>query len=227
MQSIGNDASPVSFQAFASDVGASAPFVGAIQHIDINPPSNGTKFFGSPDTLTVVISAIAIQAQTTDSATNTVPILDSNGLANSLSNTDTATVTLGGNFGGISRVFSSSTSDCSSPINDGTVNFGNLSIPKVPIDREIFFCMTGSGSVLQSNPSGFTNVTVTPGSSTDFKSATVNNEFDGIICYSSGSSCVAWTPPVATPALSTWCMIGLAGMMLLFGLWKLNARPTT
>jgi hypothetical protein len=33
--------------------------------------------------------------------------------------------------------------------------------------------------------------------------------------------------PAGIPALSTWAMIGLAALMLAFGVWKLNARRTT
>jgi hypothetical protein len=35
------------------------------------------------------------------------------------------------------------------------------------------------------------------------------------------------TPPIAVPALSTWGLIGLAGIMFLFAVWKLIARRTT
>ncbi|HEX4810341.1 MAG TPA: hypothetical protein VH325_15495 [Bryobacteraceae bacterium] len=229
MQAIGSDASPLSFKAFASDLGAHSVFVGAIQFIDINPPSNGTKFIGPPDTLTIVLSAIEISAQTVDAATNTVPILNSNGSPNSLLSTDTATVTIGGNFGGIATAFSSSSSDCLHPLNYGTVKTGSISIPNVAINTEVFFCLTGSGQVLQSNPNGLTNITVGPGSSTDFLSSNnVQNEFPGEICYSAGSGCVSWTPPaIGTPALSDWAMIGLIAMMLSFGVWKLSTRQTT
>ena len=34
-------------------------------------------------------------------------------------------------------------------------------------------------------------------------------------------------PAAGVPALSTWGMIGLAGILLLFAVWKLNARRTT
>ncbi len=233
MQAIGVDASALSFKAFASDVGAQAVFVGAVQYIDINPPSNGTEFFSTPDTLTAVISAIEFSRQMQDAATASVPILGSNGLANVLSPTDTATVAMFGNFGGIAQAFSSSTSDCLHPISYGTVQNQKITIPNVAINTEVFFCMTGSGAVIQATPNGFSAVTVSPGTSTDFLSAPVNIEFPGQICYqgsggtgSFGYGCVNWTPPaVATPTLSQWGMIGLAGMMLLFGLWKLRATP--
>lgn len=234
MQAIGTDAAPLSFKAFASDVGAQAPFVGAIQGIDVDPPSNGTEFAGAPDTLTIVISAIAISHQTTDAATNTVPILGANGLPNTLSLADTATVSILGNFQNIAQAFSSLNSNCVVPLVYGTVQSGKITIPSVPINTEVFFCMTASGGgVLQSNPSGWTIVTVSPGTSTDFLSAAINNEFPGLICYVHGYNitfgCDASIvpPAIGTPTLSQWGMIGLAGMMLLFGIWKLRARPTT
>jgi hypothetical protein len=228
MQSIGNDASPVSFPAFASDLGAVAVFVGAIQFIDINPPSKATEFFSNPDTPTAVISAIAISTQLTDAATHTAPILGSNGLINSLSPTDTATVTFAGNFGGIARAFMSTASDCQSPAGDGSVNAGSISIPNVKINQEMFFCVTGSGAGIQANLNGFPTVTVSPGTSTDFLSTNANVEFPGEICYTStGQGCTAYTLPTAAPTLSDLGMIALAGMILLFGVWKLRARLTT
>lgn len=228
MQSIGNDASPVSFPAFASDLGAQAVFVGAIQFIDITRPSNATEFFAIPDTPTAVISAIAISTQLTDAATQSVPILGSNGLLYTLSPTDTATVTIPGNFGGIARVFMSMTPDCRTPAGDASINAGSVSIPNVVINREVFFCETGSGAGIQANPDGFPTVTVTPGTSTDFLSTTANVEFPGLICYSSdGNGCTAYALPAAAPTLSDLGMIALAGMILLFGVWKLRARLTT
>jgi len=234
MQALGTDASPLSAPAFASSQGATAIFVGAIQFIDERPPSNATEFLSSPDTLLAVFSATAVSAQTTDT-TFTVPILGSNGLINTISNLDTATFTFGGNFRGIARAFSSTTSDCRSPIagSTGAASLGSVTIPNVPVNREVFFCLLGSGAVLGSNLNGFTNVTVTPGTSSDFKSAPVTNEFPGEICYtdSGGGGCdLNFVPPplvVPTPALSSWAMIGLAGIILMFGVWKLKAIRTT
>jgi len=224
-------ASSLSCPAFASSQGATAVFVGAIQFIDVKPPSNATEFLASPDTLTAVISAIAIQSQSVDT-TETVPILSSNGSLNSLSPSDTATVTITGNFRGIARAYASTTSDCLGSFSNGSVNLGSIVIPNIPINREEFFCLTGSGAVLGSDPNGFTSVTVAPGTSTDFLSAPVNIEFPGLICYNNtgGFACDAsYVPPplvVPTPALSEWAMIGLAGIMLLFGVRTLKARTT-
>jgi hypothetical protein len=233
MQAVSTDVSPLSFPAFASAQGATAITVGAIQFIDENAPSNATEFLGTPDTLTAVIAAIAIQPQTVDPTVNSVPILGSTGLLNTLSNSDTATVTIPGNFRGIARAFASTTSDCMSPIagSSGPVSLGSITIPNVPINREEFFCLTGSGAVLGSNPNGFATMTVTPGTSADFLSAPVTNEFPGDICYSNGKGCDPnFVPPplvVPTPALSSWAMIGLAGIILLFGAWKLKAISAT
>ncbi len=227
MQVAGTDPSPLAFKAFASDVGAMAVFVGAIQFIDTTPPSNGTKF--NSGQTTIVLSAIAISPQTTDAATNAVAILSPNGSPNTLSNTDTATVKMNFNTGGLTKVFSSTTSNCNTPIQQGTVNFGNLTVPNVALNTEVFFCVTAGGGVLSDNPNGITTVTVTHGTSTDFISAPVNNEFPGLVCYSNGAfGCIVWTPPqsaVPTPTLSEWGMISLAGMIVLLGAWKLK-RPT-
>lgn len=238
MQAIGTDASPLSFKAFASDVGGYAIYVNAIQFIDGTPPSNGTEFGtgGNSDNLTAVMSATAISPQSVDAATGTVPILGANGLANTLSGSDTATVTVYGNFAGIARVFSSSTAACTSTSSTGTVNAGSVTIPNVPINIEVFFCLTGSGAVIGSNPTGFTNIVVTPSASThDFLSAQLYNEFSGQFCYYDGNGnggiyggCdLSWTPPaVPTPAVSEWALIALAGLISLFGAWKLRGVRT-
>lgn len=237
MQAIGIDPSPVPFREFASDSGISAVFVGAIQFVNLKPPSNGTKFQGSPDTLTAVLSAIAISAEIVDFATNTVPILGADGQPNTLTPSDTATVIFPGTYGNLASVFLSTTSDCSHPTSMGTVSYGALTVPNVPIGVERFFCVTGSGAPIEllgpgaggflANASGFTTVVLNPGSSTDFlaTSANVNIEFPGAICYTNdgGSSCVA---PVPVPALSSWGIGALAGMLLLFGAWMLKAKQT-
>jgi hypothetical protein len=232
MQAIGTDVSPLSFRAFASDVGVTEIFVGFEHFIDISPPSLGTKFLGAPDTLTAVIGATALQSQTVDAATSSVPILGANGLLNNLSMSDTATVTMFGAFGGIARAFASTTSDCLSPLGFGTVNSGSVSMPNVPINREEFLCVTGSGGGLASNPNGFSTVIGSPGTSTDFLSANAINEFPGAICYSNGNAVgvpFSFPTTTSTPTLSSWGMIGLTGMLLSFGAWKLkrDPQPTT
>jgi hypothetical protein len=220
MQAIGVDLAPLSLPAFASDAGITAIFVGANEFIDPTPPSNGTEFFGTPDSRTAVINAEAVQAQT--------GLLSAAGTALTLSPSDTATITLVGNFGGIGQAFSSSTSNCLTPIGGGTVSFGSISFLNVPLNREIFGCVTGNGGIIQANPNGFSTVTVSPGTSTDFVSTAALVESAAFICYGTpGSGCVAFTPPsVSTPTLSGWAMYGLAGIMLLFGVWKLSAGST-
>jgi hypothetical protein len=112
------------------------------------------------------------------------------------------------------------------PIGNGSASLTSITIPNVPVDREIFFCVTGSGDVLGNEPNGFATVTVGPGSSTDFLSAPVTIEYPGQICYAMGNACDAsYVPPplaIGTPALSVWALIGLAGLILLFGAWKLK-----
>jgi hypothetical protein len=228
MQAIGTDSAQLSFRAFASDTGLFAPFVGAIQFIDVSPPSNSTKFGtgGPSDSLTAVISATLLEVQTTDAATGSVPMRSPNGTPNSLSNSDTGTITMFGDFGGVGRVFSSSTSDCLHPLVNGTVNYSSVSVPGIPLNVEVFFCITGSGARLQPTPNGFTNVTISPGSSTDFLSTAVNNEFPGEICLSTGCAPYTQPPLVSVPTLSNIGMVLLAGVMALLGLWRLKPQGT-
>jgi hypothetical protein len=241
VQAVGFDSSPVLFREFASDAGIQAVFVGAIQFVDLTPPSNGTEFLGSPDSLTAVISAIAISPETVDFATHTVPVLGANGQPNALTSGDTATVILPGQYGGLASAFISTTSDCLHPASTGTVSFNGLTFPNVPLGAEEFFCVTGSGARIEllgagpggdyvgstQNVTGFTTVVLNPGSSTDFlaTSTNVSIEYPGDICYTNGgSSCVAPNFATSVPALSFWGIGALVGMLLLFGAWMLKTK---
>jgi hypothetical protein len=182
-----NDASPFSKGAFASEPGARSIFVGAIQFIDLSSPTLGTLFLSSPDTPTAVIGATAIQAQTVDAATSSAAVLSPDGGLNSLSTSDTATLTIGGFFNGIKTPFVSTTSNCQSPISTGTVAVSQASFPDIPINREEFLCFTATGtSLLSENVNGFPSVAVTPGTSTDFLGSNGIVEFPGFIIYTGG-----------------------------------------
>ncbi|MEA2755735.1 MAG: hypothetical protein QOJ54_2024 [Aliidongia sp.] len=184
-----NDATPFSVGAFASEPGASGVYVGAIQFIDLAPPSFGSLFLSSPDTPTIVLSAAAIHAQTVDAATSTHPVLSPTGALNSLATTDTATVVIAGLFEGIQTAFASTTSDCKTVTTGTTVPAGPLqiSIPDVPINGEIFFCITAGtgGTLLQQNPNGLVPSAL-PGTSTDFLAFKPTVEFPGFIVYTHG-----------------------------------------
>jgi hypothetical protein len=183
-----NDPIPFSKGAFASEPGATAIFVGAIQFVDLMPPSFGSMFLSNPDSLTAVIAATAIQAETVDALTMSVPVLNPNGTLNSLSTSDTATVTIPGLFSGIKTGFASTTSDCKSPITDSSQPAAalQLTIPDVPINREIFFCVTAIGdTLLQQNPNGFSE-NAAPGTSTDFLAVNAIVEFPGFWLYTGG-----------------------------------------
>jgi hypothetical protein len=183
-----NDPAPLTKPAFGSEPGASAIFVGAIQFIDLTSPVLGTKFGTDPaqDSPTAVLSAIAISPELVDAATQSVPVLQPSGALNTLSTADTATVSISGLFNGITSAFSSATSDCTTPASTGTVSPSQLTIPGVAINTEVFFCVTSNGTtLLTQNPNGF-QPTVTPGTSTDFIGAGVNNEFPGLWTYFGG-----------------------------------------
>ncbi|MDR3389020.1 MAG: hypothetical protein P4L92_18425 [Rudaea sp.] len=182
VQAIGNDPTPLSVGAFASEPGTTAIYVGAIQFIDQQAPSLGKLYYGSPDTTLIVTSATAISAQTVDYATSTAPVLNPDGSKNSLAPGDTATITIGGNYLGIVSAFSSSTSDCKSPISQGSVTPTAFTVPDVALNTEVFFCINAGGVIpLQYQPQGFVPVTVTPGTSTDFLSPPVTVEFPGYV----------------------------------------------
>ena len=184
MQAIGTDLSPLSFPAFASAPGLTLIAVGAIEFTD--PVTLGTEFLGTPDTLTAVYAAVAGQAQTT--AGDRAPLLNANGTLNTISSADTFNVTFTSDFRGYGQAFGSTTSSCTTPSFSGSVTPNSITIANLPVNREEFICVVGSGQPLASQPNGFTNVVVSPGSSTDFEGASVANsavtiEFHGEICY--------------------------------------------
>jgi hypothetical protein len=200
MQAVGIDAHLITFPEFASDSGIQAVFVGAIQFIDLSPPSNGTKFYSSPDTPTAVLSAIAIEPETVDFATSTIPILGTNGETNTLNSSDTATIMIPGLlYGGLKSVFPSNVSTCASAINETSYVFQNyLVFVDIPLNKEIFFCVTGNGQPIKlfASPTGettygFNTILVTPnyGVEADFTSTTnVSIEFSGDFCYTYSAS---------------------------------------
>ena len=166
------------------------PYTTLFRSIDLTSPVLGTEFGTSPaeDSTTAVLSAIAISPELVDAATQSASVLQPSGSLNTLSTADTATVTISGLFNGISAAFASTASDCTTPItgSTGTVAPTQLTVPAVPINREVFFCVTSGGTTLmQQNPAGF-HPTVTPGTSTDFLGAGVNNEFPGLWTYFGG-----------------------------------------
>jgi hypothetical protein len=186
-----NDLQPLSKGAFAAEPGASDVFVGAIQFVDLGAPSFGTEFGtgGGFDSLTAVLSATAVSAELVDAATQSVPVITPTGAPNSLSTGDTFTLSMAGLFNGIKTAFVGTGSDCQTPLpgTTGTVTPLLETFTGVPINGEAFFCETSAGTgLLQQNPQGFTNVTVTAGTSTDFLGANVNNEFPGVITYFGG-----------------------------------------
>jgi hypothetical protein len=214
MQSAGNDATPLNVGAFASEPGAQAIYVGAIQFIDTAPPSLGRLFLSTPDTPLIVLDAFEIEAQVVDAATQSVPILSPNGSANTLTPTDTGVITVSGLFAGISTAFISTTSDCRSPIASGTATATSITFANVPINREEFGCITANGTTqLQQNPNGF-SATLAPGPSVDFlNGGPVNNEFPGLIIFVGpplpevAFSPSAIPPDGATPSLMTVTVI--------------------
>jgi hypothetical protein len=120
------------------------------------------------------------------------------------------------------------------PFSTGWVTYQSVAVPNIPIDTEEFVCVTANGGQIQLNPNGF-KFYVSAGSSTDFLSAAMNNEFAGLfVCYDTidgvnQGGCPSYTVPTpgSVPTLSEWGMIGLAGMIVLFGVWKLKATPTS
>jgi hypothetical protein len=192
-QSAVADATPLVQGAFASEPGATALYVGAIQFIDQTAPSLG-KLYGEngTDSATIVTSAIAISPQSVDTATQSVSVLNPDGTPNTLAPTDTAEVIIGGKYLGIISAFSASQSNCTTVLDQGTATLQSFTVPAVPLNTEVFFCITAGGTIpLQFNNSGFTPVTVLPGDSTDFLSAPVNIEYDGNAACANIGTCIS------------------------------------
>lgn len=205
MQAIGIDPQPLPFPEFASDSGIQAVFVGAIQFIDLNAPSNGTEFGTGNDSPTGVLSAIEITSERNDYASGSVPLLSPDGSPNTLAPDDTATVEFPGVLYQGLTVFSSTTSSCTTIFAKGTVTPHALIFPGIPVNnQEIFFCATSTGKgqmdllgyptegeyfVATGNP-GFNTFEVLPAhSGDDFSPSTnVNIEYPGLMCYSYGNT---------------------------------------
>ncbi len=196
VQAQSDDSTAYSAPAFASEPGISTIMVGAIQFVDTAAPSFGRRFQGGggSDPLTVVIDAVAIQTQTSDAATHSVPVLSANGQTNSLNPNDTASVTFGGLWTGYSSAFSSFTSDCAAAHSSGTVTPTSFTLEFVPLNKEDFGCIVADGvTLLPYNFAGFGPVIVSPGVSKDFLGAPAVVEFAGLIAYTTTP-----LPPVVT-----------------------------
>src|ERR1700735_1537025 len=173
-----NDPVPLSAGPFASEPGVNATFNGNILFIDLTPPSFGSELFPFPllpssESLTEMIARVSIQTETSTPAfhSSVFQVLNPDGTTNSLSTSDTATITVAGSFQGIKTGFASTTPDCLTPI-PGSAQAASalqLTVMDVPINTlEIDLCVTAAGgTLLQQNPNGF-SATAAPGTSTDF-----------------------------------------------------------
>lgn len=193
MQAVGIDPAPLSFPEFASDSGIQAVFVGAIQFIDLRAPSNGSEFGTGIDSPTAVFSAIAISPETHDHTNGTTPLLGPDGQPQKLASYDTVTVEMPGILFHDLSVFTSFRSDCISILSKGKVAANALIFPNVPLNQEIFFCVTNKGKGTM-KMFGFPSSLNSPGWTTvllhtshpydDFLTSTnVDNEFPGFNCY--------------------------------------------
>jgi hypothetical protein len=207
IQAIGIDAQPASVPAFASDSGIQAVFVGAIQFIDLRPPSNGSEFFGQvnnqpADVPLAVLSAVAISPEIVDVVDQKTPILGVDGNPNKLASYDTATVELPGVLYDNVTVFSSLTSQCTSIYSPGKVTPHALIFPNIPFGPEVFFCAKAAsskmmkligypaGGFITGMSPGFTTVRLVPTHPYDdyLSSANVNDEYSGNMCYDYGET---------------------------------------
>ena len=207
MQAVGIDPQPLAFPEFASDSGIQAVFVGAIQFIDLKPPSNGNEFGtgGATDSPVGVLSAIAVSTEVQDYTTHATAILGPDGQPNTLADYDTVTIAIPGALYGGMHVYSSITSQCNSKFTEGTVTSDALIFRNIPLNREIFFCTESTGKEMMKLigfPSGgfitntspaFTTVEIVASHPYDdyLTSTNVNIEYSGNMCYSySGGACV-------------------------------------
>ena len=185
-----NDPKALSAPAFASEPGIAAAYEGGVAFIDLSSPTLGTLFFdGSQDTATTAIIEMFLGPQTTDAATSTAAVLSPDGQPNTLSSTDTATITVPGPFNGIAGAFVAANPSCGTVVATGTATPSLLTIPGVPADvTTVFVCLTSGGTtLLQQDLAGFT-VAVAPGTSTDFLGtpAQLADDFPGFVTYIGG-----------------------------------------
>ena len=228
MQAIGIDASPLSAGAFASQAAsATGIFVGAIQFIDENSPSNGHLFGqGTSDSATAVMWAFA-------GSLSGSTLLRPNGTAFSLSN-ETFSLEVDANYIGIATAFLSTTSDCQSPYLYGTVNpYSVIFSGGVPVNQEVFGCVTAAqtGPALQPY-AGICSVTFGPAPGETGFTATlpVNVEFGGeVVPYGSGNSPTnpgCQPPSTAIPTTNRYVLYWMMLMFTVVGLWAVRKNLT-
>ncbi len=187
-QILNNDPKPLSAKAFASEPGISPPFgFNGQTVIDLSSPSLGTLFLvDGADTPTVAAVQFQIQPETLDQATETTPVLSPDGSTNTLSTSDTATVTVAGAFNGISAFFMSTTGDCANPVLKGTAAPAQVSVAGVPLNTLLYACLTSGGTTLLQEISAI-QVTTAPGADTsDFLTLTDSYDLPGLFTYTGG-----------------------------------------
>lgn len=171
-----NDPSPVAVPVFAHAVGSLpdtiTPGSGQID-LTVSPP--GTEFVASGATIPTSgqVATFAVNTETNDPFNSNAAVLSPNGAVNSLNASDTASVTINGNFIGIAKAYASPTiANCAATVPGGaitgTVTGSSLTFSGVKINTPVQICMIPDGSTLLQASNTPYVFTYSAGTSTDF-----------------------------------------------------------
>jgi hypothetical protein len=191
-----NDTAPVSVPVFAHAVGSLpdtiTPGSGAI-NLAVNPP--GTKFVPSGATVagSGLVATFAINTELNDPFNSNAPVLNPDGLANSLNPSDTVTIQVDGNFTGIGSAYADPTvTTCAASIPSGaftgTVTSGSISFTGVPVNTPVQICMIPDGQTLMLPGTEPYVYTYSAGSSTDFFGGLSQTTAGNFYTYTGGTS---------------------------------------
>jgi uncharacterized repeat protein (TIGR01451 family) len=202
--SANNDAAPISVAVFAHAVGSLPDTITpGSGHINVAAVPPGTQFVPSGATVanSALVAVFAINTELNDPFNSNAPVLSPNGLANSLSPSDTVTIIVKGDFTGIATAYADPTiGTCSGSVPSGSfvaaVTSSSLTFTGILINTPIEICMIPDGvTLLRPGPPVFA-YTYNAGTSTDFFGGLTQTTANNFYTYSA-----PYTPP-APPTIA-------------------------
>jgi hypothetical protein len=191
-----NDVAALSVPVFNHAVGSLpdtiTPGSGAID-LTATPP--GTAFVPNGATIagSGLVATFAINTELNDPFNANAPVLNPDGLANSLNPADTVTITVEGNFTGIKTAYGDPTvSTCAATVPAGaiagTVNDTALSFVGVQINTPVQICMIPDGTTLMQPSTTPYVFTYSAGTSTDFFGGLAQTTANNFYTYHGGTT---------------------------------------
>ena len=199
-----NDPAPIAVQAFSSEAGAqlnAVRMIGGAIDLTASPP--GTRFVpnGATTVGSAEIGVVEIAPVTARNffAAGTFPVLTPAGFPNTLSPTDSATITVSNaDFSGIRTAYASPVADsCAQTVPGaavtGTVTRHSVTFAEVPVGLPIQLCMIPDGTTLMigAPPGASFAFSFTAGTSTDFLGGQTTVVGSSAFTYTGGTAQVA------------------------------------